>query len=758
MHTSSSALNARDCGASGSDFETRATSKAGSNLIEVADIGDFKIGQWIVVSRGHIHYSDGHVYNTRAPWLPENQASLADEVELRGFDGCRTDWQVFCLHMDGTPPKTFRWLVVDPAFQPNHRRWTWQGQGCSISNNWQPLQDGVEIRFRKTDWDPGQVIAFHARNRLVSRIQRIEGRQLILEQAPTCTVEDMVVRHLDQFALQDAVGQAAAGSRNLFIPAGHYRLLSGLMLKDISIRIEGASREHTTLDISDGTGAVFTLRGGRDVAVHNLAMVGHTGFNELPWYAFSTQSGHPFWPIANQQMEVKGCAAANIAATERVLFEDLYVRRMAAEAFYSQGPDRFKVRAAQAGRKAQAALYTKSIIYNRCWVTDSASNAFNNNDYAENTSVLNCHVENVHNAWEGANRFTKFVGNYVKNAHCGSYVARHQPEFLQLGTGQALIANNVFEGGIFGQGLCIANGPTQIIIKDNLFVNFSNQKAIAIAANMSKNACSPRSVTVTGNIIDLTHVEGQLDQERVGIAIGAGNVIASNNQIYVRGPIDPRVTGIQVAEYAVDVSIHDNLIENCRYGLRTGFDRSLYAPLTGSYAGVQRIMRLESSVKALNSAEAFDDADLPGQWEFTAPYQGWDLHWLSGVNAGTVSRIAEFDMNSRRLSLEKPLTVQAGERFAVSPRSANWQIHHNTITGCREPVMLEGYGSATSRFTDNIINRGNVPDAIWAIRIKGRFVVKDNQLMDFDEAGAVAIEIIADARGEKRADGCSGNE
>ena len=38
-------LNARDCGASGSTFQTSAATTSGSGQITVANVGDFKVGQ-----------------------------------------------------------------------------------------------------------------------------------------------------------------------------------------------------------------------------------------------------------------------------------------------------------------------------------------------------------------------------------------------------------------------------------------------------------------------------------------------------------------------------------------------------------------------------------------------------------------------------------------------------------------------------------------------------------------------------------------
>lgn len=753
-------LNARECGASGSAFEARATTTAGSSRIEVDEVGDFQPGQWVVVSNCHVHYPDGVIYGAGAPWEKENQAPLRDELEVRGFNGERTGWQTFVLHIEQASPLTFSWLVADHAFQPNIRRWTWQGRDVAVTGKWQALMDGVEIRFSKQDWQAGQVICLHARNRLVTRIECLEERVLRLALAPNLAVRNATVRHLDQFALQAAIDRAILERRSLFVPSGRYRLTQGLRIIGASLRLEGESAQHTVLDISDGAAAVFTLRDGKDVAIRNLGMVGHTGFNELPWYSFRTKGGYPFWPTANQQMECKGCAAANIMRTERVLVEDVQVSRMASEAFYSNGRDRFDVEAMpqEPGERRQ---YTKGITYHRCTVIDSASNAFNNNDFAENTSILNCHIEKAHNAWEGANRFVKFIGNYVRHAHCGSYVGGRTKVFNQLSSGKVIIADNIFEGGEFGQGLYIGGGATEIVVANNLFVNFSNNKPIQLtgATGIAPASGYPtRTATITGNIIDLTHVPGQLDWERVGIAISASNVIVAGNQIYVRGALSPKVTGIQIAENAVNVNMHDNLIENCAYGIRVGLADTIYAVGSGAYEGDRQIARVVSEVREPSGPASFYDKALFRDWDYGDQYRDWIIHWLGGGHAGETSVIERFDSDTRIVTLKTPLAVKAGDRFAISPRNANWLIHHNTINGCKYPVMLEGYGSLTSRFTDNVITRGAAIGVERAVRVAGHYRVAGNQIVDFNEPGARGIEIVPDASGKTWEHECRDNE
>ena len=50
-------LNVQDCGASGSEFQTIASTVSGSRQITVADIGDFEVGQGIMVSKCNIRYT-----------------------------------------------------------------------------------------------------------------------------------------------------------------------------------------------------------------------------------------------------------------------------------------------------------------------------------------------------------------------------------------------------------------------------------------------------------------------------------------------------------------------------------------------------------------------------------------------------------------------------------------------------------------------------------------------------------------------------
>ena len=75
-------------------------------------------------------------------------------------------------------------------------------------------------KLNQRDWESGYVIAFGARDQLVSRIEKIEGNVLTLADAANRTVKDAVVRHNDTFALQAAVDQALKEKRSVHVPRG----------------------------------------------------------------------------------------------------------------------------------------------------------------------------------------------------------------------------------------------------------------------------------------------------------------------------------------------------------------------------------------------------------------------------------------------------------------------------------------------------------------------------------------------------------
>jgi len=206
-------LNAKECGASGSKFETTASTTTGSCQITVADVGDFQAGQGVMVSKANIRYLPTRLWGTGERY--RNSKPVTNSVEVRGYDGTQGSWVVYVLDIAPSSKPAFRWT--------GDLGRTWRPEQ-PVTHDWQPLEDGVEVRLNPRDWEAGYVIAVGARDQLISRIEKIEGNVLTLSDPANRTVKDAVVRHNDTAALQAAVDRALKEKRNVFVPVGHYRL------------------------------------------------------------------------------------------------------------------------------------------------------------------------------------------------------------------------------------------------------------------------------------------------------------------------------------------------------------------------------------------------------------------------------------------------------------------------------------------------------------------------------------------------------
>ena len=146
--------------------------------------------------------------------------------------------------------------------------------------------------------------------------------------------------------------------------------------------------------------------------------------------------------------------------------------------------------------------------------------------------------------------------------------------YPELGAGQHIIADNVFESIIPYGGCAIRtnSGATQVIIRNNLFINFDSS-AIEALGNTDATHYASADTTITGNIFDMTCI-GQKQLSRTAILVSANDTIVSDNQIYVRGSADPLVTAIHLCEPALNMNVHDNLIRNCGVGIITERGRS----------------------------------------------------------------------------------------------------------------------------------------------------------------------------------------
>jgi hypothetical protein len=486
--------------------------------------------------------------------------------------------------------------------------------------------------------------------------------------------------------------------------------------KAAAITIEGQSGVDTLLDISDGEGPCFRLDDGVQVTLRNFRMVGFMGFDEADKAGYiATKGASAIWGLS-----LKSCYAVGIGGTERVLVENCHASRMSSECFVSGGPSRGTVKPGQ--------HHSQAITYLRCSATDCARNGFNDvNCGAENTSVLYCRIVDVGGcSWEGASRFVKFVGNYVRNSGTVAIGNLGPPNrdktYPDLGAGQHLVADNVFEGGVSyggrrgGNAICTSRGATQVIVRNNLFVNFNSSGVAALGEAVSREHPSANT-TITGNIFDLTCVE-QKPVRRTAVQVSANDAIVADNQIYVRGQCDPMVTGIRLQEPAFNLIVHDNLVRNCGAGIVSERGRSRVGEVLDS--------------RTFLRADGWSES-LP--LERSRPWQcsGWQLAWQSGSKPNALSVIDSFDPETLRFRLREAYPMKVGDLFDIVVPSLNWNVHDNTVTGCQRPVVLDSHGSDTSIFRNNLIERGGTADAKQPVVVNGRFQLSGNQVVGFDE-------------------------
>lgn len=707
-------INAMECGASGSQLETMATTTAGSNQITVKDPTNFKVGQGVMISKCDPQYTSKQLRGLRGMYQLE-KTPFDEVVELRGFDGSGGDWLVFVLDIRSNNPYTFRWS--DDLAK------SWKVD-IPITWDWQKLSGGMEIRFRKRDMTPGLVINFSARTQLCTTIEKIEGNSVWLRDAPSLSVSGAVMRHNDTDALRAALKLAQETKKNLFIPCGYYHIDGGLTIENTNITIEGENAENTIFDISGGEGSVFRLRKGREVTIRNFTLLGHTGQADIPGTMTNIigESSVPVGEIRFWCSSLKSCQAVVIQNTERVLVENVHARRMSAEAFYCQGSSR------RNGKVPD--IYTKSLIFRRCSAIDCAANAFNNNDTSENTTVEYCRIDGIGgtgwHAYEGPGRFIRLIGNYIRNA--GPFTIgdmSHRDEDLnELGCGQAIIRDNVFESGS-GRcaGIVVSYGARQVSIANNLFINY-NGNAITVSGQTDHVGYPAKNMTITGNIIDLSY-RGEKQVARTGIEIDASHVIVADNQIYVRGARINETTGISISEGIEDVIVHDNLILNCGTGLKA--------------------YRRASSVATVLDTRTFTDTQLPMEWQVSSRYRGWQIVWLA---ENTSSTIADFNPEKMQFILDKPKTdLKKDDSFHLFPPQAHWTIHDNTITDCSLPVEIDVYGSATTTLRNNVITRGQTTDVKTACRIAGQVNLIGNHFEGFDTNDYIVLEMLPDKIG-----------
>jgi hypothetical protein len=139
---------------------------------------------------------------------------------------------------------------------------------------------------------------------------------------------------------------------------------------------------------------------------------------------------------------------------------------------------------------------------------------------------------------------------------------------------------------------------------------------------------------------------------------------------------------------------------------------------------------------------------IPMERRDSQRYRGWNVVWLQGQKVTGQSVVQDFDPETLEFKLTAPAKMKVGDGLEIYPPSANWDLHHNSFSGCAVPVVLDGYGSPTSLFRGNMLTREPAIGVKEAISIKGRYALQGNQLTGFDEAGSVALGLYPDRLGK----------
>ncbi|NUQ65055.1 MAG: hypothetical protein HUU20_21535 [Pirellulales bacterium] len=705
-------LNVRDFGASGSQFETLADTSAGSPVIRLQEIGDFRAGHQVAVSRCNPHIADGCVWG-REPGKGERD--FAEQVQARGYDGTLGNWTAYVLDFSGANPPTFR-CSDDLGL-------TWK-EPVRVTGDWQALSGGVEVKLANPAfWTTPAVVSFSGRDQLVSTIVKIENGQATLADPAPIEAKGCLVRHTDSGPLQRALDRAVGEGRNVFIPAGWYRLTIGLNLNGADgIRVEGENEERTVLDISNGQGSCISVIGGTSVAVRNLRFRGFSGFAQRNQMGHMRVHGYPhMWGFY-----VKHCNAIGIQSPERLLVENCHATGMSAECFYSGSSSR--------SGNNEPPRYTKSIEYRNCTVADCARNAFNNNDFAENTAVLYCRIQDVGGcSWEGASRFVKIVGNYIRNAGTVAMgnIRSRDASLDILPSGQHIVAHNTFEQQMVYGGCAVrsSGGSMPVIISNNVFVNFNTSAIEAAGFGDDRNLPAGNTI-ITGNAIDLTCVRDD-SRPRFGISVSGDDATVSDNQIYVRGAADPQVQGIVLAEPARNIVVHDNIVRGCSVGLLG--------------------MRTEGKIAEVINPRTFrSSGPLPWPRRGTHCYRGCRIVLVPGGNAACVPgpEIETFDPEEGVFRLAGDCDLESGAVFALlAPQGLAWNIHHNVIQNCVRPASFDVFGGPTAVFAGNLLARGETGNVKAAVEVRGLFRITGNQFAGFDEPGSAALLLHPDPLG-----------
>ena len=207
-------LNAANYGASGSIFETIAETTAGSNAVAVEDVGDFAVGQEVLLTRGYQRHVSEVIFDrkdtspiNRRPW--KHGKPLEGRVELLG--NADEEWVTYIIDFNPNTPSVLRWT------KDYGRNWQ---ENIEISNEPIDLDGKVRVKvadFAEREWGATAVIV--SSSRLVATIERREGNKIYRSETANesagCTM-----RHSDSAAIQRAIDAAIAKGKGVFLPNG----------------------------------------------------------------------------------------------------------------------------------------------------------------------------------------------------------------------------------------------------------------------------------------------------------------------------------------------------------------------------------------------------------------------------------------------------------------------------------------------------------------------------------------------------------
>ena len=672
-------INARDWGATGSRYETAAITESGSAKITVGDVGDFKVGDEVLLSGGGYRYVS-KVFSERPDRSPINPRKrkyfipIEDRIELEGeLSG---DWLVYMIDICPEEPDVFRWSV------DFGRSWS----VLPITSDFTDLDGMAKVRINEfEERQYGVTAAFVFTDRLVTTITAIDGNTVTLadaaERCGECTL-----CHSDTLGIQRAIDAAIESGKSVFLPNGTYRLTKTLRIENaVSLTFSGESAEGTVIDNSLGAvgvekndGAVFTIIGGTEVNIKNLSMYGNSGFADRDICGNIRPLGSEvLWGFYFRKTN-----ATYVHNTKRVYLKNCHAKRMSAECFYASSNSRTS--------EVEPKEYPISIIYDRCSVEDCARNAFNNNDKAEGTSLINCRVRDVGGcAWEGASRFVKITGCYFRNA--GSIAlgnVRSRSEDLELlPTGQHIITNNYFESGCpYGRAMIrVGSWATQVIISNNVFTNF-NSNAIEVFGECGHLDAPSENVIISSNSLDMTAVES-LPKKRCAIRLTSSYVTVADNHISVRGECDPTLTAITVSDDATRINLHDNIIAGVGVGITT-------KAVSGTVGKVVDDIHFYRS-------EEYEEHKPMLLRRRSHLYRGWRIRFSDGEECV----LDGFDAETKCFTLRTPRSLTVGESFELYPKeaAAPIMIRANILENCDTPLDLDTESGKRALTRDNVI-------------------------------------------------------